>query len=276
MNVGNESAAVVELAVHQDIPKSFEADSVKNDRRVGTLTDSELFEPIIDVNTTLLGPEYKAFLEEFNNLILRRVTDFDELIREIEEKEKRLEKGMVCETPLVKFLVLQALEKVRPEWVRNNYSIFRRRNVLSACKSINRHYSPKLMQKMGTRTSEIVERVKVSYFTVDHPVSSIISILSDDKFKKPKEVKEDGKQIDGDGKKKLEKPKRTDNNGPKRADNAQKPDDIPRPPANETTSKKRGSGKKPKEPKNISEFGNAIPKLLTRDSKGTIGMSSNS
>lgn len=59
-----------------------------------------------------LGPEYKAFLEDFNNLILHKVTDFDELISQIEEKEKKMEKGMISETPLVKFLVQQAVEKV--------------------------------------------------------------------------------------------------------------------------------------------------------------------
>jgi hypothetical protein len=36
---GNESAAIVELTVHQEIPKSFLADAAKNDRRVGTLEE---------------------------------------------------------------------------------------------------------------------------------------------------------------------------------------------------------------------------------------------
>jgi len=100
---GNESAAIVELAVHQDVPTNFAAASAKNDKRVGTLEER---------------PEYKEFLEEFNNLDLHKVTNFDELIRKVEEKEKRQEKGMVCETPLVKFIDQQAFEKEKKRFAR--------------------------------------------------------------------------------------------------------------------------------------------------------------
>lgn len=108
---GNESAAIVELAVHQEIPKSFSVDAPKNDRRVGTLEERKFYFIHSLSYPVWLGPEYKTFLEEFNNLVLHKVTDFDELVSQIEEKEKKMEKGIISETPLVKFLVQQAVEK---------------------------------------------------------------------------------------------------------------------------------------------------------------------
>lgn len=85
------------------------ADSMKNDRRVNSLEERMFFAKF---NFLLLGPEYKSFLEEYNNLILHKVTNFDDLVREVEEKEKRMGKAMIMETPLVNFLLQQALEKV--------------------------------------------------------------------------------------------------------------------------------------------------------------------
>uniref|UniRef100_A0A183CKF6 Smg4_UPF3 domain-containing protein n=1 Tax=Globodera pallida TaxID=36090 RepID=A0A183CKF6_GLOPA len=43
----------------------------------------------------------------------RRVTDFDELVRQLEEKRRRLDEGQVQETPLTEFIRRAALEKAR-------------------------------------------------------------------------------------------------------------------------------------------------------------------
>lgn len=41
----------------------------------------------------------------------KRVTDFDELVRQLEDKQRRLEEGQVQETPLTEFILSQMLEK---------------------------------------------------------------------------------------------------------------------------------------------------------------------
>lgn len=56
--------------------------------------------------------EYLKFMDEYNSLTVQKVTNFDELIREAEEREKQLKQGIVKETPLTDFLMKQALEKV--------------------------------------------------------------------------------------------------------------------------------------------------------------------
>lgn len=93
---GNESKAIVEMAFHQDVPSTFADAATTNDKRSGTLDERS---------------DYKEFLAQYNNVVAKKITNFDDLVKEVEEKEKLLEEGQVQTTPLVEFLVKQHLEK---------------------------------------------------------------------------------------------------------------------------------------------------------------------
>ncbi|KAI6227099.1 Choline-phosphate cytidylyltransferase [Aphelenchoides besseyi] len=100
---GTQSAAIVELALHPDVPSSFPENAKKNDERTGTLEKKD---------------DYIAFLKEYNTLAEKKVINFDQLLQELEEKEKQMEKGQVRETPLTNFLVQQAMEKEKKRVAR--------------------------------------------------------------------------------------------------------------------------------------------------------------
>ncbi|KAI6173811.1 Choline-phosphate cytidylyltransferase [Aphelenchoides besseyi] len=100
---GTQSVAIVELALHPDVPSSFPENAKKNDERTGTLEKKD---------------DYIAFLKEYNTLAEKKVINFDQLLQELEEKEKQLEKGQVRETPLTNFLIQQAMEKEKKRVAR--------------------------------------------------------------------------------------------------------------------------------------------------------------
>lgn len=56
--------------------------------------------------------DYKKFLKNFTNNVPKKVSNFDSLINELEEKHKDLKYGVIQDTPLTNYLCRQALEKV--------------------------------------------------------------------------------------------------------------------------------------------------------------------
>ena len=59
--------------------------------------------------------QYQQFLEEYEQKMAlgpRRVIDFDALVRELEEKERRMQSGQVQETPLTEYISKMGTEKV--------------------------------------------------------------------------------------------------------------------------------------------------------------------
>ncbi|KAH7727854.1 Regulator of nonsense transcripts 3A [Aphelenchoides avenae] len=96
---GNESMAICEMAPNQALPKRHQEDALKCDKRAEV--------------------EYLKFIEEYNNLKVQKVTNFDELIREAEERERQLKQGIVKDTPLTDFLMKQAMEKERKRAARS-------------------------------------------------------------------------------------------------------------------------------------------------------------
>jgi len=101
---GNKSMAIVERAPNQSI--SDKNDTM--DSRVGTLKNEF---------------EYLKFLDEYNEFNTKKVIDFEALVRELEEKRKRLAEGAIQETPLIEYLVEQNIKKGSK----------RRRKILKKC-----------------------------------------------------------------------------------------------------------------------------------------------
>lgn len=62
--------------------------------------------------TFLLDPNYKNFLKNFQNNAPQKVTNFDDLIKELDQKQKCSKKGFFKNTPLTEYIYQQALEKV--------------------------------------------------------------------------------------------------------------------------------------------------------------------
>ncbi|KAF7633123.1 Smg4_UPF3 domain-containing protein [Meloidogyne graminicola] len=101
--LGNESMAIVELALNQSIPKSFLIDKTSTakacDERCGTLTKEG---------------QYLKFLDNYNqtlNSSTKRVIDFDGLVRQLEEKKRRHDEGQMQETPLTDYINKLSHEK---------------------------------------------------------------------------------------------------------------------------------------------------------------------
>uniref|UniRef100_A0A914HZM6 UPF3 domain-containing protein n=1 Tax=Globodera rostochiensis TaxID=31243 RepID=A0A914HZM6_GLORO len=96
--------AIVELAPNQTVPKQLMDGSAKErDERVDTLTNDVSFLKFLK----------RREEEAKDGGGPRRVTDFDELVRQLEEKRRRLDEGQVQETPLTEFIRRAALEKAR-------------------------------------------------------------------------------------------------------------------------------------------------------------------
>ncbi|CAD5230285.1 unnamed protein product [Bursaphelenchus okinawaensis] len=103
---GIENQAVVEMAFHQEVPKSFPKDALISDKRTGTLETR---------------PDYQEFLSAYEaTTVVKKVTDFDELIKEVESKEKMLEDGQVQSTPLTDFMSKQYVEKEKKRKARRD------------------------------------------------------------------------------------------------------------------------------------------------------------
>ncbi|KAL3099928.1 hypothetical protein niasHS_001854 [Heterodera schachtii] len=103
---GIESMAIVELAPNQTVPKHSAEMAKQCDERVNTLTNDVAF-------LKFLRRREAATAADADGGGPRRVTDFDELVRQLEEKQRRLEEGQVQETPLTEFIRQMALEKAR-------------------------------------------------------------------------------------------------------------------------------------------------------------------
>lgn len=88
----NKSMAIVERAPSQDIPKADEC----TDKRMNTLESDS---------------DYLKFFDEYNSSVKK--VDFEALVREIEEKHRRLEEMPIQETPLLEFIVDQELKKTK-------------------------------------------------------------------------------------------------------------------------------------------------------------------
>uniref|UniRef100_A0A914CHV1 UPF3 domain-containing protein n=1 Tax=Acrobeloides nanus TaxID=290746 RepID=A0A914CHV1_9BILA len=95
---GNESMGIVEQAPYPDYPKDKRDCAKDSDKHVGTLNEHA---------------DYLKFLDEYNSLVSKKVTNFDELVKEIEEKSRTLKKGSVQETPLTDYLYKIAMEKAQ-------------------------------------------------------------------------------------------------------------------------------------------------------------------
>ncbi|CAD5233809.1 unnamed protein product [Bursaphelenchus xylophilus] len=102
--MGFESKAIVEMAFHQEVPSSFPQDAMTSDKRTNTLESR---------------PDYQEFLAVYETTtVVKKVTDFDELIKEVENKEKLLEAGQIQQTPLTDFMIKQHLEKEKKRRAR--------------------------------------------------------------------------------------------------------------------------------------------------------------
>ncbi|KAL3087539.1 hypothetical protein niasHT_026239 [Heterodera trifolii] len=103
---GIESMAIVELAPNQTVPKHCIEMAKQCDERVNTFTNDVSF-------LKFIRRREAATAADAADGGARRVTDFDELVRQLEEKRRRLEEGQVQETPLTEFIRRMALEKAR-------------------------------------------------------------------------------------------------------------------------------------------------------------------
>jgi hypothetical protein len=56
--------------------------------------------------------EYKKFLDEYSQFNVKKSIPFESLVKELEEKRKRLAEGNLQPTPLLEYLVEQELKKV--------------------------------------------------------------------------------------------------------------------------------------------------------------------
>ncbi|KAI1716442.1 smg-4/UPF3 family domain-containing protein [Ditylenchus destructor] len=92
---GNESAAIVEKAPFQGIVEE-RCNGKERDRRVNTINEDA---------------DYLKYVEAYNKSSTKRTTNFDELVAELEEKQKNLKMGFVKETPLTEFIVKQSTLK---------------------------------------------------------------------------------------------------------------------------------------------------------------------
>uniref|UniRef100_A0A914MGK4 UPF3 domain-containing protein n=1 Tax=Meloidogyne incognita TaxID=6306 RepID=A0A914MGK4_MELIC len=103
--LGNESMAIVEWALNQSFPKSLVDDKTLTakecDTRCGTLKNEA---------------QYLKFLDQYNQTLnagTKKVIDFDVLVRQLEEKQRRQEEGMIQETPLTEYINKLSQEKGR-------------------------------------------------------------------------------------------------------------------------------------------------------------------
>lgn len=62
-----------------------------------------------------LEAQYLKFLDQYNQTLnagTKKVIDFDVLVRQLEEKQRRQEEGMIQETPLTEYINKLSQEKV--------------------------------------------------------------------------------------------------------------------------------------------------------------------
>ncbi|CAK5072450.1 unnamed protein product [Meloidogyne enterolobii] len=97
--------AIVEWALNQSFPRSLLEDKTLTakecDTRCGTLKNEA---------------QYLKFLDQYNQTLnagTKKVIDFDVLVRQLEEKQRRQEEGMIQETPLTEYINKLSNEKGR-------------------------------------------------------------------------------------------------------------------------------------------------------------------
>uniref|UniRef100_A0AAF5PKF6 Smg4_UPF3 domain-containing protein n=2 Tax=Wuchereria bancrofti TaxID=6293 RepID=A0AAF5PKF6_WUCBA len=94
---GGESIGIVELAPNPKVPHDKLEDAKERDFKCGTIEADH---------------EYKKFLSERENLQKPDPIPMEQLIKEIDEKEKMLEKNAVQETPLTQYMIRKSIRRI--------------------------------------------------------------------------------------------------------------------------------------------------------------------
>ncbi|VDK73319.1 unnamed protein product [Litomosoides sigmodontis] len=94
---GGESVGIVELAPNPKVPHDKLETAKERDFKCGTIETDH---------------EYKKFLSERENPQKPDLIPMEQLIKEIDEKEKMIEKNAVQETPLTQFMIKKSIRRI--------------------------------------------------------------------------------------------------------------------------------------------------------------------
>uniref|UniRef100_A0A915PTK7 UPF3 domain-containing protein n=1 Tax=Setaria digitata TaxID=48799 RepID=A0A915PTK7_9BILA len=137
---GGESVGIVELAPNPKIPHDKLETSKERDFKCGTIETDH---------------EYKKFMSERENPQKPDPISMEQLIKEIDEKEKMIEKNAVQETPLTQFMIKKSIRRIE-EKKRSREEEKRER--------IERRYESELKDKQDRKDLKKVTEFRNSKF----------------------------------------------------------------------------------------------------------------
>ncbi|MCP9262958.1 Regulator of nonsense transcripts 3A [Dirofilaria immitis] len=146
-NKGGESVGIVELAPNPKIPHDKLEAAKKRDLKCGTIETDH---------------EYKKFLSERQNPQKPDLVSMEKLIRDIDEKEKMIEKNAVQETPLTQYMIRKSIRRVEEK---------RRAREEEKRERMERRYENELKDKQDRHDIKKVTEFRNSKFERNHESS---------------------------------------------------------------------------------------------------------
>ncbi|OZC10210.1 hypothetical protein X798_02800 [Onchocerca flexuosa] len=146
-NEGGESVGIVELAPNPKIPHDKLETAKERDLKCGTIETDH---------------EYKKFLSERENPQKIDPVPLEQLIREIDEKEKMVEKNAVQETPLTQYMIRKSIRRMEEK---------RRAREEEKRERMERRYASELRDKRDRQDMKKVTEFRNSKFERSHESS---------------------------------------------------------------------------------------------------------
>uniref|UniRef100_A0A0R3RR04 Smg4_UPF3 domain-containing protein n=1 Tax=Elaeophora elaphi TaxID=1147741 RepID=A0A0R3RR04_9BILA len=144
---GGESVGIVELAPNPRIPHDKLETAKERDFKCGTIETDH---------------EYKKFLSERENPQKPEIIPMEQLIKEIDEKEKMIEKNAVQETPLTQYMIRKSIRRIEEK---------RRAREEEKRERMERRYENELKDKQERQDVKKVTEFRNSKFERSHESS---------------------------------------------------------------------------------------------------------
>ncbi|EFO23381.2 hypothetical protein LOAG_05102 [Loa loa] len=146
-NKGGESVGIVELAPNPKVPHDKLETAKERDFKCGTIETDH---------------EYKKFLSERENPQKPDLIPVEQLIKEIDEKEKMVEKNAVQETPLTQYMIRKSIKRIEEK---------RRAREEEKRERLERRYESELKDKQDRQEAKKVTEFRNSKFERSHESS---------------------------------------------------------------------------------------------------------
>ncbi|CAG9534668.1 unnamed protein product [Cercopithifilaria johnstoni] len=144
---GGESVGIVELAPNPRVPHDKLETAKERDFKCGTIETDH---------------EYKKFLSERENPQKPDLVSMEQLIKEIDEKEKMIEKNAVQETPLTQYMIRKSIRRIEEK---------RRAREEEKRERLERRYESELKDKQERQEVKKMTEFRNSRFERSHESS---------------------------------------------------------------------------------------------------------